>query len=124
MTKEELEEVKKYKDYPEGSGMKRYYDSIFLPFTEYLKKYYSDVPMERWYYWTGKFVSPLFDGTSYDDYEKFLHQAKPSFKPNIEQLNVFWNEKMKGDNRFDKELKELFSFLYSIGFYENLSFEE
>ena len=36
----EKERVLKYKDYPEDSVGKRVYDSVFLPFQEYLKKYY------------------------------------------------------------------------------------
>jgi hypothetical protein len=40
MNNEELEKVQRYRDYPEGSAMKRHYDNVILPFKDYLQKYY------------------------------------------------------------------------------------
>jgi hypothetical protein len=118
-----IEDFNKYKDYPEGSGGKKIYDLNSLSFDEYLNKYYAVPDLNRWNYVKSKFVIPLFDGTNWNDYLNFLMQAKPNFSPEREKLLQFLDQ-IKEDNRFDKELKQFFAFLYSIDFYRELSFEE
>jgi hypothetical protein len=116
-------EVFKYRDYPDGSPHKMSYDFYYLPFQEYLDKYYINPDLKQWNYINQKFVIPLFDGTSWSDYSSFLYNVKPPFAPDENLKNIFW-EKVKDDTRFSKELKCFFSFLYSIGFFRELSFEE
>ncbi|MFO0478739.1 MAG: hypothetical protein ACK50L_08215 [Bacteroidota bacterium] len=120
MTKEE---AVKYINYPEGSLSKRTYDSFFMPFDEFLIKYYKNPDLKRWYYINDKFVNPLFDGTSWENYQDFLSKVKPQFVPIESKIQPFFYV-IKNDERFDKELKFFFNFLYSINFYGEFSFEE
>ncbi|WP_254412216.1 hypothetical protein [Dyadobacter diqingensis] len=116
-------EVKKYENYPDGSGGRKTYDMFYLTFQEYLAKYYKTPDLSRWNYINQKFITPLFDGTSWEDYLIFLHEVKPPFMPDKTRKIEFW-EQIKNDARFSVELKRFFTFLYSIGFYRSLSFEE
>jgi hypothetical protein len=99
------------------------YDFYNLPFQDYLDKYYKNPDLTDWKYINQKFVIPLFDGTNWADYTNFLYQVKPSFTPVESRKNDFWKN-IINDNRFSKELKYFFSFLYSISFFRELSFEE
>jgi hypothetical protein len=116
-------EVFKYRDYPDGSPHKMSYDFYHLPFQDYLDKYYKNPDLSRWEYIYQKFIMPLFDGTDWADYTNFLYHVKPSFAPVEDRKNDFW-ELVISDDRFSKELKCFFSFLYSINFFRELSFEE
>ena len=116
-------EVEKYKDYPDDSPYKALYDIYHLPFDAYLEKYYQNPDLNRWDYINSKFVNPLFDGTSWEDYRCFLNKAKPNFLPIEIKVKEFWKI-VKDDDRFSDELKQFFAFLYSINFYRELSFEE
>lgn len=116
-------DVEIYKNHPEGSPQRTLYDKYFLDFQDYLNKYYSFSDLSRWNYINEKFVIPLFDGTAWEDYWNFLCQAKPNFTPNETKKNEFWN-RIKDDLRFDIELKQFFTFLYSIDFFKDLSFEQ
>ncbi len=122
-TKMTKEEAIKYKDYPEGSLSKRTYDRFFIPFRDFLVKYYKDVDLKRWDYINSKFVSPLFDGTPAQKYQDDLRQIKPSFFPDASKCQEFW-QLIKDDLRFDTDLKQFFSFLYAIDFYQDKTFEE
>lgn len=79
MTSQEIEDLEKYKNCPEGSLSKKGYDRYYISFEECLAKYYAKPDLSRWEYWTSKFVKPLFDGTSFDEYWTFLQMVKPSF---------------------------------------------
>jgi len=116
-------DVINYKDYPEGSQGKKYYDSVYLPIQEYLVKYYKDIDLSRWNYIKEKFIDPLFDLSKNELYLDFLKSTKPNFFPDKEKLDFFWKI-IKEDNRFDLELKKFFAFLYAIGFYRDLNFDE
>lgn len=116
-------EAKKYENYPEGSGGRKTYDMFYLTFQDYLIKYYKIPDLSRWDYINSKFITPMFDGTSWKDYWEFLNKAKPAFVPEENKKNEFWKQ-IKEDTRFCIELKRFFTFLYSVGFYERLSFEE
>lgn len=117
------ESVEIYKNDPENSAGKQLYDCYNMPFQDYLNKYYSNPDLSRWEYVNQKFVLPLFDGTKWEDYWIFLNQVKPKFVPDKNKISEFWIQ-IKDDNRFSFELKYFFTFLYSIGFYRGLSFEE
>jgi hypothetical protein len=116
-------EAKKYKDYPEGSGGKKIYDTFYLPFQDYLKKYYSNPDLSRWNYINSKFITPLFDGTKWEDYMRNLQKIKPNFLPSQIKVKEF-SLQIKNDIRFSNDLKHFFSFLYSIDFFRELTFEE
>lgn len=116
-------DAKKFENYPEGSGGKKIYDMFYLTFQDYLIKYYKTPDLTRWYYLNQKFVTPLFNGTKWEDYWDFLYQAKPKFAPNEIRKNDFWNQ-IKNTTEFSNELKQFFTFLYSIEFFRDLSFEE
>jgi hypothetical protein len=122
MTKEELEKIMQYANYPEGSPSKALYDSIFMPFEQYLEKYYKDTIPSRWTKWMDKFVYPPFDKSRRKEYWDFLYKAKPSFVPDFDKMDKFW-EVIKNDCRFDEELKRFFAFLYSCDFFECMNFE-
>jgi hypothetical protein len=116
-------EAQKYENYPEGSGGRKIYDMFYLPFQEYLNKYYKTPDLSRWDYINSKFIIPMFDETAWDDYLEFLNKVKPRFVPEKNKKDKFW-EQIKDDNRFSKDLKCFFTYLYTIGFYKGESFEE
>jgi hypothetical protein len=117
------EEAEKYKNYPEGSGGKKTYDMFYLPFQDYLYKYYKNPDLTRWNYINSKFVTPQFDGTTWVDYIKILGKIKSSFLPVESKRNEFWAG-IQNDSRFSVELKQFFTFLFSIGFFREMSFEQ
>jgi hypothetical protein len=117
------ESVEIYKNHPDGSPSKALYDLYNMDFQEYLNKYYKDPDLSRWDYINQKFITPLFDGTRWEDYWNFLYQVKPKFAPNELRKNDFWNQ-IKNTTEFTNELKQFFTFLYSIEFFRDLSFEE
>jgi hypothetical protein len=116
-------EALKFKNYPEGSLSKQFYDSVSMSFEKYVNKYYKVTNLSGWDYVTSKFVKPLFDGTDWDNYNEFLVKAKPDFSVDKLKLFSFW-EIIKNDNRFSIEIKQFFTFLYSISFFRELTFEE
>lgn len=116
-------DAKKYETYPEGSGGKKTYDMFYLTFQEYLNKYYKNPDLSRWDYINQKFIIPLFDGTTWEDYWVFLHQVRPKFTPNENKKNEFWNL-VKDDVRFSIEIKQFFTFLYSVDFFRDFTFEQ
>lgn len=116
-------EAKKYENYPNGSGGKKTYDMFYLTFQDYLDKYYKNPDLTRWGYINQKFITPLFDGTNWENYWNSLGQAKPRFAPNEIKKNEFWNQ-IKSNTKFSIELKQFFTFLYSVDFFRDLSFEE
>lgn len=116
------EEIDKYRDYPEGSNSKKLYDYYSLSFEEFLIKYYKKPDLIRWKYIYDKFVNPIFTYENESEYKSFLKQAKPNFSVSIIKAHEFY-EIIKNDNRFDAELKYFFSFLYSINFFRELTFE-
>lgn len=112
-----------FKDYPEGSGGRKIYDKFNLSFQDYLNKYYLDNDLTYWGYINQKFITPLFDSTSWNHYLLFLHKAKPGFLPKKEKAEFLF-DRLKNDNRFDQDIKHFFCFLYSIDFFDALTFEE
>ena len=116
-------EASKFRNYPEGSGGKKNYDKYFLDFQEYLNNYFKYPDLSRWHYINMKFVNPLFDGSDWESYMLFLYQVKPSFFPDREKKQIFWSQ-INNDDRFSLDIKYFFTFLYTINFCRNLSFEE
>lgn len=125
MRKEDFEKVKNYKDAPEGTWQKKLHDEYFLGLEAYLLKYGSEIKLDKWEYFTSKFVKPLFNGAPYSEYQNFLYQAKPSFYPDPVKLKIAW-DLLKNDNRFDEELKRFFAFMIACDFLDkewHISFE-
>lgn len=114
----------KYKNYPEGSPSKRIYDSYYLSFQDYLDKYYRDEELNRWNEFLEKYVYPLFDKHKRNEYSSFLKKMKPAFVIEFNSIDEFW-QNVKGDSRFDEELKCFFTFLHVCNFFSeyNISFE-
>lgn len=126
MRKEDYNKIKSYEHYEEGSWQKKIYDENFIDFQMYLDKYADHFKLDNWFYFIGKFVKPLFDGTPYSIYRDFLYIAKPSFNPDLEKLKLAWGI-LKDDNRFDEELKQFFAFMCACDFLDNewkISFED
>lgn len=117
------QEAFKFKDFPEGSLSKKYFDSFFMSTENYLEKYYQEIDLTRWNYINSKFVTPMFDGTSWEVYMDYLKKAKPNFLPIEIKVKELWIH-IQDDNRFSLELKHFFCFLYSIDFFKELNFEE
>ncbi len=111
-----------YKDYPEGSGLKRYYDSVYLPLKEYLLKYYYDtVEVDRFKCFYNEYVLPILDKENRSEYDKFLFQKKPPFVVDYEKFDTFFNDKILSEKYPDTELFNFLSFLYAISFqFENI----
>jgi hypothetical protein len=77
-----------------------------------------------WSDWFLRYIQPLFNENP-EEYFEFLKKKQAPFYPNSKIARKFY-EKIKNDSRFDTELKQFFSFLYSCGFFmENvICFEE
>jgi hypothetical protein len=120
MNKDELD---KFKNYPEGSGGKKIYDQFTMPFPFFLAKYYKGNEPENWSYIYKKFIAPLFNNDERDSYIDFLQKAKPRFIPDMEKALAFFKE-ISLDKPFSDDVKKFFSFLFSINFFRDLTFNE
>lgn len=117
------DELRRFKEAPEGSVDKQFYDFQTQSFADYLAKYYNNsIILRGWDEWLQEFVYPAFNKSKWYDYQAYLNKIKPPFAPDYEKLHEFWEE-IKNDPRFDDELKYFFSFLYSCGFFKNVDFE-
>lgn len=115
MTEEE-KRVSKYKDYPEGSVRKRVYDSVFLPFQEYLNKYYNQLDLNTWKRWQQKYIEPYFDESRHEEMIKnfgYVSINRHDFK-----IQYAMYDKLKDDNRLDDEIKKFISFMAGVGFFK------
>lgn len=115
MTEREKEALK-YKDYPEGSIMKRYYDSVYLSFGDYLKKYYQAPDLSRWSIWQKKYLAPAFEESRHEEMIKnfgYVSIDKHDFKS---QYSVY--EALKLDSRLDYETSKFIGFLAGADFFE------
>ena len=125
MTPEEIEKIKAYKDYPEGSGSKRYYDSVFLPFEEYLEKYYSSPDLETWERFKTRYVEPAFEEERYEEMIKNFGYVSID-KHNFEAQYEIYNQ-LKNNDRLDDETKKFIGFMAGNGFFNkryNISLEQ
>ncbi|EKT4552040.1 hypothetical protein [Flavobacterium psychrophilum] len=77
-----------------------------------------------WSDWFLRYIQPLFNENP-EEYFEFLKKKQAPFYPNSKIARKFY-EKIKNDSRFDTELKQFFSFLYSCGFFKEnvICFEE
>lgn len=72
--------------------------------------------LTEWHRWFEKYVSPVFSTENKDEYFERLKRIQAPFYPKFWVAQKFY-EKIRNDNRFDDELKQFFSFLYSCGFF-------
>lgn len=115
MTEEKLEEIKKYKNYPEGSGMKRYYDSVFMSFSDYLNKYYISPDLSTWDIWQTKYLMPAFDENRHEEMVGnfgYVSIDVHDFKSQYEVYN-----QLKLDDRLDTETRKYIGFLAGADFF-------
>jgi hypothetical protein len=116
MDKKELEEIQRYKDYPEGSVGKEVYDSVILPFQDYLNKYHSSPDLSTWEIWKIKFIEPAFEESRHDEMIKNFGYVKTEFHDFKAQYGVF--KHLANDNRLDDETRKFVSFMASVGFFK------
>jgi hypothetical protein len=105
-----------YKDYPEGSGLKRYYDSVYLPFTDYLKKYYSNPDISTFELWQKKYIDIAFNKSNYKDLVKAFGYRSID-KHNFEEQHSIY-EQIKKDERLDEETKRFIGFMAGNNFFQ------
>ncbi|PVX44448.1 hypothetical protein C8C85_0182 [Flavobacterium sp. 103] len=108
-------EVLKYKDYPEGSGSKRHYDSLFLPFQDYLVKYYTNPDLTSWERWKNKYIELAFDKKRHDEMIKNFGYAEKKYYDFVVQ-NKFYLELINED-RIGNDTKKFIGFLAGAGFF-------
>lgn len=129
-SKKELEEIKKYKDYPEDSVYREVYDSVFLPFSEYLEKYYKNLKLTRskswqsWERWQKKYLEPAFDADRHEEMIKnfgYVSIDKHDFESQYRVYNG-----LKSDKRLDEETRRFIGFLAGNHFFDtyDISVEE
>jgi hypothetical protein len=84
-----------------------------------------NIDLTDWDRWFDKFVAPVFQPESRDEYFSRLKKIQAPFYPKHWIAEKFY-AKIKDDQRFDNQLKLFFSFLYSCGFFmENIiAFED
>jgi hypothetical protein len=85
----------------------------------------SEIDLTEWNRWFSKFVHPIFEVAERESYFNLIKRLQTPFYPKYWVSEMFYT-KIKDDNRFDNELKEFFSFLYSCGFFMDnvINFEE
>lgn len=80
----------------------------------------TDLSLNEWNRWYNKFVHPIFLYEEREKYYDYIKRIQPPFYPQFWIAEKFFTT-IKDDSRFDNELKEFFSFLYSCGFFmENI----
>ncbi len=121
---EEQKEALKYKDYPENSGGKAIYDMYFLPFQEYLNKYYTNPDLTGWERWKNKYITPAFDENRHYEMIKNFGYADKKFY-DFDAQNKFY-EQLKNDERIDDDIKQFIGFLAGTGFFKkyNLTLDQ
>lgn len=121
---EKQKEALKYKDYSDDSGMKRYYDSVFMPFGEYLEKYYSSPELKSWDRMYSRNVEPAFDEKRQDEMIKNFGYVKKEYHNFDEQYKVY--NKLKNDDRLPADVKKFIGFMAGIGFFKryNITLDE
>lgn len=115
MTENKLE-VLKYKDYPEGSGSKRLYDMYFLPFGEYLAKYYSNPNWETWDRWRSRYIEAAFNKNRHDEMIKNFGYADKKYYDFDTQYEFY--SQLKMDKRLDDDTMQFIGFLAGAGFFK------
>ncbi|TRX33229.1 hypothetical protein FNW52_15840 [Flavobacterium sp. ZT3R18] len=123
MTTEELKNIEKYKNYPDGSLSRKTYDRYFLHFEEYLKKYYHNPNFKEWERWYQKYIEPAFDLKRHHEMIKNFGYVSIDKHDFITQYEVY--SQLKSDERLDEETKKYVGFLAGAGFFNqfNLSVE-
>lgn len=114
-SRKELREIKKYRDYPEGSGMKRYYDSVFLPFDQYLKKYYSNPDLSTWGIWQTKYLGPAFDKSRHQ--EMVRNFGYVSIDKHDFEAQYATYDQLREDKRLDEESRKFIGFMAGNKFF-------
>jgi hypothetical protein len=112
----DLSEILKYKDYPEGSGGKNLYDKYFLPINEYIKKYYANPEYKEWDTWYKKYIEPAFNETRHDEMVKnfgYVSKERHDFE---EQYKVY--SLLKDRQNLSEEVKQFIGFLAGAGFFK------
>ena len=119
-----MEEYLKYKNYPEGSGLKKLYDSKTLSVKDFLLKYYSACDMGQWNRWMSKYVKPAYDKKRYD--EMVRNFGYVSIKKHEFKTQYKFYELAKDDDRLDIDVAMFIGFLAGTGFFDNwaLTLEE
>lgn len=121
MTEDEINDLKKYKDFPEGSAGKVMYDSIYMTFEAYLEKYYLGVDLSVWRKWIEKYINPAFDPYEHEVMIKnFGYSSLDNFNFS-EQYNVY-NE-LENEKRLDEETRRFIGFLGGAGFFKRFNLE-
>lgn len=115
MTAEEKEELKKYKDYPETSSLRRGYDRYFLPFDDYVKKYYSNPDLEQWTRWNLRYVEPAFDKSRHTEMIKNFGYVSITMFDFNSQYDVY--DQLKNDERLPEDVKKFIGFLAGAEFF-------
>lgn len=120
---EEKERVLKYKDYPEGSVGKQVYDSINLPFDEYLKKYYTNPDISTFELWQKKYIEAAFDIKRHNEMIKNFGYTDIKYYDFDKQYDFY--ENLKKDNRLDESIRKFIGFMAGTGFFlkNNLTVE-
>lgn len=85
------------------------------------------VNLTEWHRWFKKFVEPIYsdNASMHEAYYEYIGKIQAPFYPNHQIAQEFY-KKIEEDNRFDRETKMFFAFLYSCGFFKEntLDFEK
>ena len=108
--------AEKFKDYPEDSGGKRYYDCTHLPLQEYLNKYYQDKTKDnisQWKQFYEKMVEPSF-ALSRIEFVKHRRSLllNISLKINHENIKSMY-ERIKAYEVFDEDITKFLALINS-----------
>lgn len=113
---EKQKEALMFKDYPEGSVNKEIYDSVFLPFHEYLNKYYINPDLTSWERWKSRYIEPAFNKNRHDEMIKNFGYVDKKYYDFDSQNKLY--EQLKNDERIDGDIKQFMAFMAGTGFFK------
>ena len=95
------------------------YDSVYMPFEQYLEKYYNVLnPKQKtkWDRWYIRYIEPAFEESRHAEMIKnfgYVSIDKHNFKV---QSDIY--QQLEQENRMDDETKKFIGFLAGAGFFE------
>jgi hypothetical protein len=113
---EDIERIKTYKDYPEGSGKRKIYDYVFLPLHKFIEKHYSSPDLSTWEVWQKKYIEPAFEEIRYDEMIENFGYVKKEFHDFDVQYKIFTY--LTNDIRLDDQTRKFIGFMGGVGFFK------
>lgn len=111
-----MDNIERYKDYPEGSMGKKIYDRHDMLMEIFLEKYYSEVDLSRWSRWIKQYVEPSFDESRHEEMARNFGYVSVSAHDFKAQNKIY--DELKENHDMDEGLKKFVAFMGGGGFFD------